>query len=97
MKGYVDRIQGEVAVVLIWGPLMVGGGYYVITGTWDWMVAISSLAYALGPTTVLFGKHIDKLAQDKAKGIRTMPVLLGEKAARAAVLFMIALMYLMVV
>lgn len=88
---------GEVAVVLIWGPLMVGGGYYVIAGTWDWMVAISSLAYALGPTTVLFGKHIDKLSQDKAKGIRTMPVLLGEKAARAAVLVMIALMYLMVV
>lgn len=88
---------GEVAVVLIWGPLMVGGGYYVITSTWNWMVAISSLAYALGPTTVLFGKHIDKLTQDKAKGIRTMPVLLGEKAARAAVLVMVALMYLIVV
>lgn len=88
---------GEVAVVLIWGPLMVGGGYYVITGTWDWMVAISSLAYALGPTTVLFGKHIDKLTQDKVKGIRTMPVLLGEKAARVVVLVMIALMYLMVI
>jgi 1,4-dihydroxy-2-naphthoate octaprenyltransferase len=88
---------GEVAVVLIWGPLMVAGGYYVITGHWDWNVVLASLPYALGPTTVLFGKHIDKLPQDAAKGIRTMPVLLGEKAARYAVMAMLALMYLLVI
>lgn len=87
---------GEIAVILIWGPLMVAGGFFVITGQWDWNVAIASLPYALGPTTVLFGKHIDKLEQDKAKGIRTMPVLLGEKAARSVVLGMITLMYLLV-
>jgi 1,4-dihydroxy-2-naphthoate octaprenyltransferase len=88
---------GEVAVMVIWGPLMVGGGYYVITGQWDWNVALASLAYALGPTTVLFGKHIDKLQADQAKGIHTMPVLLGEKTARYAVLGMIGLMYLVVI
>lgn len=87
---------GEIAVVLIWGPLMVGGGYFVITGQWDWNVVIASLPYALGPTTVLFGKHIDKLDQDKAKGIHTLPVILGEKNARYTVLGMMALMYLLV-
>ncbi len=88
---------GELAVILIWGPLMVGGGYYVITGHWDWMVVLASLPYALGPTTVIFGKHIDKLPEDKAKGIRTLPVQIGEKASRAVVLGMMALMYLLVV
>jgi 1,4-dihydroxy-2-naphthoate octaprenyltransferase len=88
--------MGEIAVVLIWGPLMVGGGYFVITGVWDWNVVIASLPYALGPTTVLFGKHIDKLSQDSAKKIYTMPVILGEKVARYAVLGMIALMYILV-
>ena len=87
---------GEVSVILIWGPLMVAGGYFVITGQWNWNVAIASLPYALGPTTVLFGKHIDKLEQDQAKGIHTLPVILGEKTARTAVLVMIALMYLLV-
>ncbi|NIV32349.1 MAG: prenyltransferase, partial [Anaerolineae bacterium] len=29
---------GEVALALVWGPLMVGGGYYVFTGVWDWYV-----------------------------------------------------------
>ncbi len=88
---------GEIAVLIVWGPLMIGGGYFVITGRWDWYVALASLAYALGPTTVIFGKHIDKLTQDKEKGIRTLPVILGETASRYAVLGMVALQYLAVI
>ena len=55
---------GELAVLLVWGPLMIGGGYYVLTGTWSWKVVIASLPYALGVTTVIFGKHIDKYLED---------------------------------
>lgn len=74
---------GEPAVLVVWGPLMIGGTYYVITGQWSEQVALASLVYALGPTAVLFGKHIDKIDDDTAKGIRTMPVLLGQRWARA--------------
>ncbi len=88
---------GEMAVLLIWGPLMIGGGYFVISGAWDWNVVWASLPYALGPTTVLFGKHIDKIDADRVKGIRTMPVLLGEKNARILVLLMMAMQYLGVI
>ena len=87
---------GEVAVLAVWGPLMVGGGYFVTTGHWSWPVAVASMPYALGATTILFGKHIDKFDADKAKGIRTLPVLLGEKGARMAVIGMAAAMYLFV-
>jgi 1,4-dihydroxy-2-naphthoate octaprenyltransferase len=80
---------GEPAVLLVWGPLMVGGGYMVITGEWSNPVAVASIAYALGPTAVLFGKHIDKLEEDKAKGIRTLPVILGEAASRWTVVGML--------
>jgi 1,4-dihydroxy-2-naphthoate octaprenyltransferase len=80
---------GEPAVLAVWGPLMVGGSYYVITGVWSNDVAVASFAYALGPTAVLFGKHIDKLEADSAKKIRTLPVLLGEKASRYAVMAML--------
>ncbi len=73
---------GEPAVLLVWGPLMVGGSYFVITGEWSNEVAVASLAYALGPTAVLFGKHTDKLSFDSAKKIRTLPVLLGESLSR---------------
>jgi len=88
---------GELAVLIVWGPLMVGGTYYVITGEWDWNVVIAGLPYALGVTAVLFGKHIDKYEEDKRKGIRTLPVILGEKNARMVVLGMLVLQYLSVI
>ncbi|HZR82683.1 MAG TPA: prenyltransferase [Candidatus Binatia bacterium] len=88
--------MGEVAVILVWGPLMVGGGYYVITGQISSDVLVASLPCALAATTVLFGKHIDKLEADREKGIRTMPVLLGETNARRATIAMLTLQYLLV-
>jgi 1,4-dihydroxy-2-naphthoate octaprenyltransferase len=87
---------GEAAVLIVWGPLMIGGGYYVITGAWDWNVILASLPYALGVTTVIFGKHIDKYQVDKEKGIHTLPVLLGERVARALVVLMTVAQYLLV-
>lgn len=88
---------GEIAVIIVWGPLMIGGGYFVITGQWDWNVALAGLPYALGPTTVIFGKHIDKLNEDRAKGIHTLPVIIGETAGRYTIMAMMALQYLLVV
>ncbi len=84
---------GELAVLLVWGPLMIGGGYYVLAHQWDWNVVLASTPYVLGVTTVIFGKHIDKIAIDRAKGIHTLPVLIGEKAARYTVLLMMVLPY----
>jgi 1,4-dihydroxy-2-naphthoate octaprenyltransferase len=87
---------GEISVLIVWGPLMVGGGYYVLTHVWSWNVLWASLPYVLGVTTVIFGKHIDKMLIDKTKKIFTLPVLMGEKAARYTVLTMMALPYLLV-
>jgi 1,4-dihydroxy-2-naphthoate octaprenyltransferase len=85
---------GEIAVLIVWGPLMIGGGYFVLTQVWDWYVVIASLPYVLGVTTVIFGKHIDKLKMDAEKRIHTLPVVIGEKASRYAVLGMMVLPYL---
>jgi len=73
---------GEPGVFLVWGPLMVVGTFFVATGqipAWTW---IASLPYAILVTSVLFGKHIDKIAADTQKGVRTLPVILGERRAR---------------
>ena len=88
---------GEIAVLIVWGPLMIGGGYYVITGNWEWNVILASLPYALGVTGVIFGKHIDKFEMDKEKKIFTLPVLLGERLSRYTAMGMIFLQYIMVV
>jgi 1,4-dihydroxy-2-naphthoate octaprenyltransferase len=88
---------GEISVLAVWGPLMVGGGYYILTGNWDWLVVLASLPPALGTTMAIFGKHIDKLDADKAKGIHTLPVLLGDRASRMSALGMMIIQYLLVI
>jgi len=87
---------GELSLLLVWGPFMIGGGYYILAGTWSWTVVVASLPYALGVTATLMGKHIDKYDLDKAAGVFTLPVLLGERASRIAVLVMIVLQYVIV-
>lgn len=84
---------GELAVLIVWGPLMIGGGYFVITRQWNWNVVFASLPYVLGVTTVIFGKHVDKLDMDAQKGIHTLPVVIGEKASRYTILAMMIAPY----
>jgi 1,4-dihydroxy-2-naphthoate octaprenyltransferase len=69
---------GEPGVFLVWGPLMIGGTYYVTAGTLPGWVWLASVPYALAVTSVLIGKHVDKYEQDRARGIHTLPVLLGK-------------------
>ncbi|WP_376792461.1 prenyltransferase [Thermoflexus sp.] len=87
---------GELGVFLVWGPLMIGGTFYATTGmlpAWVWW---ASLPYAMLVATVLIGKHMDKAEQDRARGIYTLPVLLGERGARALNIGLMIAFYLVV-
>jgi len=88
---------GEISVLIVWGPLMIGGGFYVITGVWDWNVVMAGLPYSLGVTGVIFGKHIDKYDMDKAKHIHTLPVVLGERISRICLIGMLVLQYFLTI
>ena len=84
---------GEPTVLVVWGPLMVGGTYYAATGTIPGAVVLASLPYALLCTTVLMGKHIDKIPWDAADGTHTLPVILGERTARRVTQGMFVVFY----
>jgi len=75
------RGLGEPGVFLVWGPLMIGGTYYVTTATLPAWVLVASLPYAILVMCVLMGKHVDKFEADSEKGIRTLPVVLGRERA----------------
>jgi 1,4-dihydroxy-2-naphthoate octaprenyltransferase len=81
-----QRGLGEPDVLVVWGPLMVCGTYYCAVGHVGWPVAVASLPYGLLCVAVLMGKHTDKIPYDRPLGIRTVPVLLGARRARAATL-----------
>lgn len=73
---------GELAVLLVWGPIMIGGGFAMITGQLSTNVMLASLPYGLGVMTILVGKHIDQIDFDSGRNIHTLPVVIGEKIAR---------------
>ncbi len=77
-----QRGLGELDVLLVWGPLMIAGTYYAAVGHLPWQVWPASIPYGLLCTAVLMGKHIDKLPWDQAAGVRTLPVMVGERRAR---------------
>ena len=72
---------GEPGVFVVWGPLMIGGTYFAVKGDIRPEIFLACIPYALVVTTVLIGKHIDKYKVDKAKGIHTLPVILGEQTS----------------
>jgi len=87
------RGMGEPGVFLIWGPLMIGGTYFAATGSLSWQVLLASVPYGLLVTSVLMGKHIDKLPWDGPNKIGTLPYLLGEGRARKVTEVLMILFY----
>jgi 1,4-dihydroxy-2-naphthoate octaprenyltransferase len=92
---------GELTIFLIWGPIFFAGVYLVLAkGLWSdtiWNVALAGVPFGLSVASINVGKHIDKMADDKRKGVGTMPVKIGEKAARYVNMTALALTYLTIV
>jgi 1,4-dihydroxy-2-naphthoate octaprenyltransferase len=88
---------GELSIFIIWGPLMIGGVFFVLTGYWSWDVILASIPVGLNVVTINLGKHTDKRKEDLGKGVRTLPVLVGETAARTITMAAILLSYLITI
>lgn len=87
---------GEIAAFLVWGPLMVGGGYFAITGRLSSTAFLVSIPYGLGVMSILVGKHIDQADFDRTHGQHTLPVVLGERRARLFNRAVVVAMYVIV-
>jgi 1,4-dihydroxy-2-naphthoate octaprenyltransferase len=90
---------GELCIFLIWGPILVAGVYSVLARGWTpttWYVALAGVPYGLSVLSINLGKHIDKFAEDTKKGVGTLPVRLGEKAARYLNMAVLVLIYLVI-
>ena len=91
---------GELSIFLIWGPIMVSSVYVVLAMGWTenvWNVALVGVPFGLSVVSINIGKHIDKLDADKRLGVNTMPVIVGEKAARYINMAALVLIYAVIV
>jgi 1,4-dihydroxy-2-naphthoate octaprenyltransferase len=80
---FKQRGLGEFSMLLVWGPLMIGGVYYVARGEITLQALAAAVPYGLLLMAGLVGKHVDKYEMDSAKKIHTLPVIIGERAGRA--------------
>jgi 1,4-dihydroxy-2-naphthoate octaprenyltransferase len=90
---------GELAIFLIWGPILVGAVYVVLARGMNenlWNVVLAGVPFGLSVVSINLGKHIDKSSEDRKKGVGTLPVRVGEKVARYLNIAVFVLMYAIV-
>ncbi|PWH15877.1 MAG: prenyltransferase [Anaerolineae bacterium] len=88
---------GELAIFLIWGPILIAGVYVVLSGQWNWMVALAGIPFGLSVASINVAKHTDKLEDDRAKGVGTFPVRVGQTMARYTTMAAIGSAYAVVI
>jgi 1,4-dihydroxy-2-naphthoate octaprenyltransferase len=75
------RALGLPLVFLLMGPLMVVGGFYVVTGSFDWRALVMSVPVGLLVTAILHGNEWRDIGEDARAGIATFSIKAGRRAA----------------
>lgn len=71
------RGLGELVIFIMFGPLMMTGVYYAITGTLDWKIVWLSIAVGLLVTNIVYSHSVLDAVPDKKMGKKTMAHLMG--------------------
>ncbi|HQK99564.1 MAG TPA: 1,4-dihydroxy-2-naphthoate octaprenyltransferase [Smithellaceae bacterium] len=75
--GFKYRAFGEIAVFLIWGPLMVQGAYAVQTQTVSLKPLLISIPFGILVALVLFANNMRDIAFDARQNVKTVSIVMG--------------------
>lgn len=88
---------GELSVFLMWGPLMVGGAYFVQTQELSPHAIAISIPFGLLVALVLLANNLRDIEYDGSVGIKTLGTLLGQVRTMRLYQILVVLAYLAVV
>lgn len=92
------RGLGELVIFTMFGPLMMSGVYYAITGTLDWKITWLSIAVGLLVTNIVYSHSVLDAIPDAKMGKKTMAHLMGSGKGQIALSVLINVIpYIMVV
>lgn len=92
------RGLGELVIFLMFGPLMMTGVYYAITGGLDWKISWLSIAVGLLVTNIVYSHSVLDAVPDAKMGKKTMAHLMGSAKGQIALSVLINILpYLMVI
>lgn len=78
------RGLGELVIFLMFGPLLVTGVYYAITGTLDWKMVCLSVSIGLLVTDIVYSHSVLDAVPDSKMGKKTMAHLMGSAKGQIA-------------
>jgi 1,4-dihydroxy-2-naphthoate octaprenyltransferase len=79
---FKNRGFGDVQVMLSFAFLMIFGAFYVQTGTLSWLPVLDALPIGFLVVDILHINNLRDLATDRAAGISTLAIVLGERGAK---------------
>ena len=91
------RAMGDLFVFTCFGILPVIGTSFVAAGFIDWSILTLSLPLGIFTIAVLHDNNTVDIVSDKASGIRTLPMLIGEKTSVKLFIAYMALPYVVVI
>ncbi len=78
--GYVGHGLGEVAILIAFGPLTVGGAAWAVGGAWSWSGAAVGLFVGINIVAILYCHHFTHPEADREVGKMSPVAVLGKAA-----------------
>jgi len=94
---YKYKGLGEIGVLLIWGPLMTGGSYFIQSQTMTWDIIIVSIPIGLLVALVLLINNVRDYTSDSSQNIKTLPIIFSKQGGLHIYTGIIMLTYLWVI
>jgi 1,4-dihydroxy-2-naphthoate octaprenyltransferase len=88
---------GDVLIFLMYGPAIVAGTFYALTGTFVWATIYISIPLGLLVVGILQANNLRDILHDRQANIKTLATVFGEGFAKGEYIFLIAGAYLTVV
>ncbi len=95
--GYKYIALGDIFIFLLYGPAIVTGTLYALTGVFSLSAALISIPLGLLVTGILQANNLRDIINDRKANIRTLATVFGEGFAKGEYVFLIAGAYLTVV
>jgi 1,4-dihydroxy-2-naphthoate octaprenyltransferase len=93
---YKYRALGEIAVFLMWGPLMIFSSYYIQVQNWDMLIPVVLIAipHGLWVTLVILANNLKDIDFDNQSNIKTAGTILKKRGTLRLYRILIAALYI---
>ncbi|HEY3251116.1 MAG TPA: 1,4-dihydroxy-2-naphthoate octaprenyltransferase [Ignavibacteria bacterium] len=95
--GYKYLALGDFGIFLLYGPAIVAGTFYALTGAFSWVAVYVSIPLGLLVTGILQANNLRDIIHDRQANIKTLATIFGEGFAKGEYVFLIAGAYLTVI